>query len=172
MNNYDEITNIIEEINIKIKEIDKQMMTVEEVKHYFGNMDSFITELEVAYKEFDSSLSNCITRTQALNKMIIEEGMNSYSDIYRELNDRCKDIIDELLSSYNIVGPPIEAIDTTPAMIDNNDVVLKEIDKFTITDEFINEQVNLITPIKIDRIDEEEIPLPTPIQPDIEVLDM
>ena len=32
MKNYDEIAAIIEEINAKLKEIDKQMITVEDIK--------------------------------------------------------------------------------------------------------------------------------------------
>ena len=49
MKNYDELAAIIEEINQKIKDIDKQMITVEDIKIHFGAMDTFIPELEAAY---------------------------------------------------------------------------------------------------------------------------
>jgi hypothetical protein len=174
MNNYDEITEIIDEINLKIKEIDKQMILVEDIKPQFGNMDTFIPELESAYKEFDEALSNSILRTQELNKIVVFDAVNSYSDIYNELHNKCKDIMDELLESVNVVDKPIELVDTTPAFSNNDSIFIKELDLTTpiITDEFINRQVDIIKPIEIDRIDDDIIPVPTPIQPEIEILEM
>lgn len=172
MNNYDEIVDIIEEINIKLKEIDKQMIVVESIKPEFGNMDIYIPELESAYKEFDESLSNCIFRTQTLNKIVINDAVDSYSDIYRELNDKCKSIIDELLESVQIVNTPIEVINPSINIVNYSEIKPNELNNSIITDEFINQQVELIKPIKIGEIDPGIIPVPTPVQPDIEILDI
>lgn len=165
MNNYDEISIIIEEINAKLKEIDNQMIVVEDIKPTFGNMDTFIPELESAYKDFDESLSNGIFRTQELNRIVSNEALNEYYDIYQELNSKCSDIMNDLLESTNIVKTPIEVIDTTPVLVTTNN-------DFFITDDFINRQVELIQPIEIGRIDNDVIPLPTPVQPEIEVLEL
>ena len=67
MNDYDLIAEQIEEINIKLKEIDKQMIIVEDIKPQFSQMDTFIPDLEAAYKDFDNSLSNSIFKTQELH---------------------------------------------------------------------------------------------------------
>lgn len=165
MNNYDEISNIIEDINAKLKEIDNQMIIVEDIKPTFGNMDTFIPELESAYKVFDESLSDCIFRTQTLNKIVSNDAVNEYYDIYQELNSKCSDIMNDLLESVNIVKTPIEVIDTTPVLVTTHN-------DFVITDEFINRQVELIKPIGIGKIDNDVIPLPTPVQPEIEVLEL
>ena len=165
MNNYDEISIIIEEINAKLKEIDNQMIVVEDIKPTFGNMDTFIPELESAYKDFDESLSNGIFRTQELNRIVSNEALNEYYDIYQELNSKCSDIMNDLLESTNIVKTPIEVIDTTPVLVTTHN-------DFFITDDFINRQVELIRPIEIGRIDNDVIPLPTPVQPEIEVLEL
>ncbi len=175
MNNYDLITEQIEEINAKLKEIDKQMIIVEDIKPQFGNMDTFIPELEAAYKEFDQSLSNSITRTQTINKIVISDAIDEYTDIYRDLNEKCKTIIDDLLSSVNIVESPKEVITTKP-ILSYHDVERPVYEYLTegpiITDKFINDQVDFIKPIDIGRIDDSVIPLPTPVQPEIEILDM
>lgn len=176
MKNYDELADIIEEINQKIKDIDKQMITVEDIKIHFGAMDTFIPELEAAYKEFDESLSNSIFRTQTLNKIVSDEAINEYYDIYQELNSKCTDIMNELLESVQIAETPIEVLDTTPISSKVVEVDIKEIDpiygKPIITPEFIDRQVSLIKPIDKGMIDPGVIPLPTPVQPEIEILEM
>ena len=176
MKNYDELAAIIEEINQKIKDIDKQMITVEDIKIHFGAMDTFIPELEAAYKEFDESLSNSIFRTQTLNKIVSDEAINKYYDIYQELNSKCTDIMNELLESVQIVETPIEVLDTTPISSKVVEVDIKEIDpiygKPLITQEFIDRQVSLIKPIDKGMRDPGVIPLPTPIKPEIEILEM
>jgi hypothetical protein len=176
MKNYDELAAIIEEINQKIKDIDKQMITVEDIKIHFGAMDTFIPELEAAYKEFDESLSNSIFRTQTLNKIVSDEAINEYYDIYQELNSKCTDIMNELLESVQIVETPIEVLDITPISSKVVEVDIKEIDpiygKPIINQEFIDRQVSLIKPIDKGMIDPGVIPLPTPVQPEIEILEM
>ena len=176
MKNYDEIAAIIEEINAKLKEIDKQMITVEDIKIHFGAMDTFIPELEAAYKEFDESLSNGIFRTQTINKIVSDEAINEYYDIYQELNSKCTDIINELLESVQIVDTPTKVLDTTPISSNTFDIEVKEIDSPfgspIITQEFIDKQVSLIKPIDKGVIDPGIIPVPTPVQPEIEILEM
>lgn len=178
MNDYDLIAEQIEEINIKLKEIDKQMIIVEDIKPQFGQMDTFIPDLEAAYKDFDNSLSNSIFKTQELNKIVINDAIGEYTDIYHELNEKCKTIIDELLESVNIVDEPaeIEVLDMTPISSNTYDVEVKEVDPLygtpLITQDFIDKQVSIIQPIEKSRINPDIIPLPTPVQPEIEVLEL
>ncbi len=176
MNNYDEMTNVIEEINIKLKEIDKQMIIVEEIKPQFGAMDTFIPELEAAYKDFEESLSNGILRTQTLNKIVTDDAINGYYDIYQELNSKCKNIMDDLLESVKVVNTPTEVLEITPPTLTTHELEVKELDPLyqnpIITDDFINRQISLIKPIDKIGNPRDVIPVPQPIKPEIEVLEM
>ncbi len=164
MNNYDEIANIIEDINAKIKEIDKQMILVEDIKPNFNNMDTYIPELESAYQEFDTSLSNGIFRTQELNKIVAEEAINEYYDIFQELSSKCTDIMNELVESVEVLKNPVEVIVDTSPIEPSTSIVDHNL--------FINEDLTEVRIIskKTNPRDVIELP-PQPIR-EIEVLEM
>jgi hypothetical protein len=168
--------NIIEDINTKIKEIDKQMIIVEDIKPNFGAMDNFIPELEAAYKEFEKSLSNSIFRTQALNKIVAEDAINEYYDIFQQLNSECTDIINELLESVKTTQSPVEVLDmyTSSNMTASTDWASNNqgIQHTLINKNLIEKQIGLTKKIPEIDIPRDVIPVPTPIVEEMEVLEM
>ena len=125
MERLDELADIIENIDVKIQEIDKQMIKVEEIESNFGAMDTFIPELESAYKEFVSALSNGIITTKAINKIVLNDAIHEYNDIYHDLETKYKKIIHELLETISILKT--EPVVTGIPKIDSTLEVTQEI---------------------------------------------
>lgn len=111
MNRYEEIYSLIEIINEKINNIDKELLKVEEVQQHFNKMDTFIEPLQKHFKESDTLFTKSIERTKALNITITDELLNKYEIIYKDLQKKCNDIINELLDSVSFTFSKVEVLD-------------------------------------------------------------
>ena len=111
MNRYEEIYSLIEIINEKINNIDKELLKVEEVQQHFNKMDTFIEPLQKYFKESDTLFTKSIERTKALNITITDELLNEYEIIFKDLQKKCNDIITELLDSVGFNISKVEVLD-------------------------------------------------------------
>ena len=126
MNRYEEIYSLIEIINEKINNIDKELIKVEEVQQHFNKMDTFIEPLQNHFKESDTLFTKSIERIKAINITITEELLHKYEIIFKDLQKKCNDIINELLESVSFKLPEVEVLDLgTPTDTLNREVKLE-----------------------------------------------
>lgn len=126
MNRYEEIYSLIEIINEKINNIDKELLKVEEVQQHFNRMDTFIEPLQKYFKESDTLFTKCIERMKVLNITITDELLNEYEIIYKDLQKKCNDIINELLDSVSFTFSNVEVLDfSAPVERMNHDVEIE-----------------------------------------------
>ena len=126
MNRYEEIYSLIEIINEKINNIDKELLKVEEVQQHFNRMDTFIEPLQKYIKESDTLFTKCIERMKVLNITITDELLNEYEIIYKDLQKKCNDIINELLDSVSFTFSNVEVLDfSAPVERMNHDVEIE-----------------------------------------------
>lgn len=111
MNKYEEIYSLIEIINEKINDIDKELLKVEEVQRHFNKMDTFIEPLQQHFKESDTLFTRSIERIKALNITITDELLNEYEIIFKDLQNKCNDIINELLESVGFKNAEVEVLE-------------------------------------------------------------
>lgn len=104
MNNYEEVYTLIESINNKIKAIDKILNQIENIRNLMSRSEKYNITLDNIYNESTQQLTNCIERISKLNNIITNELLAEYEHIFKELNSKCIDVIQELKASMNTIN--------------------------------------------------------------------
>lgn len=170
MNEFEQIYSIIDDINDQVKKIDNEVSYIETLSGIIEEMGEYSVDIKKYHKETLEAYNSAISRIKTLNGLIEDELLADYEYIFKELNSKCSDIIEDLIQNANtestISSQPekIEVLDITPITSEATDA--------TLTSEIL--RPDIIADKKIPSIEkhDETIPLPTPVEPEIEVLDM
>ncbi len=169
MNGFENIYSVIESINTSVKKIDEEVTYIEKLGNITEQMGEYSEDIKKYHTETVNSYNNAISRIQVLNNLIANELLADYKYIFKELNSKCEDIIAELVQSVNNDSihsstlEPTEVLDITPAPSEENTAFKNAILR-----------PDIVADKKITSIGkrDETIPIPKPVEPKIEILEM
>ena len=98
MNSNSYIEEQIQCINEKISLIEDHVATIDSVVPYFDMMGDYIETLKSIYEQFDDEFDYTLFRLNILNVVVLDEFINDYEVITKQLFDDCSAILEEFNS--------------------------------------------------------------------------